>query len=65
MATGKKQQKGIKIGWGAALEDAKRKHADGLSYVRRMRAIIRGINRKIENGEDFPGQKNPVRPDLT
>jgi hypothetical protein len=60
MRNGKKQQKNTKTGWPAALEDAERKHAEGLTYVKRMRAIIRGIKRKIANGEDFPGQKNPA-----
>lgn len=49
------KDKNIKPGWGDALRDAKRKHAEGRMFVSRMRAVIKGIERKIADGEEFPG----------
>ena len=43
-------------GWPTALEDAKRKCAEGRSYVARMRGVIREIERKIVNGEPWPSR---------
>jgi hypothetical protein len=52
----KEQRENIKQGWTAALEDAKRKHSEGRAYVSRMRAVIRGIERKMQKKEPFPGE---------
>jgi hypothetical protein len=54
---GKAQVKNVKSGWECALEDAQQKHAQGRKYVSRMRALIRGIQRKIALGEEFPGEE--------
>ena len=56
--TRKPQVKNVNDRWKEALEDAKRKHAEGRRYVSRMRAVIRGIERKIAQGEAFPGEKS-------
>ena len=51
----KVQQENANIGWESALEDAKRKHAEGRKYVAKMRSIIRMIQKKVALGEEFPG----------
>jgi hypothetical protein len=61
MTKGKRQEIDINKGWNEALEDAEKKYAQGREYVSRMRAIIRGIKRKIEAGEDFPGEKRDAK----
>jgi hypothetical protein len=44
------------ISWSDALADAKRKHAEGRAYTAKMRRVIRVIERKIADGEPFPGE---------
>jgi hypothetical protein len=65
MTKGKSQQNNAKNSWSAVLEDAEKKHAQGRAYVSRMRAIIRGIKRKIDDGEEFPGEKNEQKYDFS
>jgi hypothetical protein len=50
--------------WYEALEDAKRKHAEGRKYVAHMRVVIRIIERKIASGEPFPGDHSGSWPPI-
>jgi hypothetical protein len=56
------QQKRCKEGWPTALEDAKRKYAEGRAFVSRMREAIRIIERQIAEGEEFPGKNFVISP---
>jgi hypothetical protein len=52
----KAQQERCKDEWTSALEDAKRKYAEGRAFVSRMREAIKIIEVKIAEGEEFPGK---------
>jgi len=58
------QEKSIKS-WESALADAKQRHAEGRSYVSRMRRVIRLIERKVADGERFPSDTDEQEKELS
>ena len=54
---GKRQTKDIIASeWDEVIADAKRKHAEGLRYVAKLRRAIKIIEKKIASGESCPPQ---------
>lgn len=50
------QQKDVKT-WSDALGEAQQKLAEGKRFVSQMRNVVRLIERKIADGEEFPRKK--------